>query len=204
MTIQQIVAAEGPRSPSHITSPKSFEVAVVYALRKDDRISPQKVAVMEEALGKMLTSWNGDVGGRAIVNFGPGAVRNEAPVASLVAPDTAETGRSVSFDASTASDPEGKALRWFWRFDEDDEFEEADGAVSHTFSRAGRKTVEVSVQDADGGETILVHELNVSEGPAGCACAPGSSHAPRLGSTLVMFAFLPVFAGWTRKRRAEV
>ncbi len=176
VTIQQVVAAEGARVPSHLASPKSFEVAVIYALRQDDRASAAELAAMELVLDKMIASWNFDVANRATIAFGPAGTPNAAPIVTLSAPDSGSQHEGVRFTA-TATDPEGQALTYRWRFATGDEFVEAGPSVKHTFGSTGAKDVEVSVIDANGAETIVGHTLTIDEA-TGCGCHTASSHAP--------------------------
>lgn len=199
VTIQDVIAAEGPRVPSHLASPKSFDVAVLYVLREDDRITDGKLAAMESILDAMLASWNADVGGLATVSFGPGGTANQAPVATLLAPERADQHREVNFDARDASDPEGTPLRYFWRFDPETPFEEGGPVARRTFGSAGTKEIEVSIRDEQGGERLLAATLEVDPAPAGCGCALADAVPHRLAWLFALFAVAGVAVA--RRRR---
>ncbi len=80
---------------------------------------------------------------------GPPPPDNRPPVAQAGGPYDVE-GRTVSFDASASSDPDGDALTFTWRF--------ADGAtaegarITREFADFGSDTVRLTVTDARGAQ----------------------------------------------------
>lgn len=195
VSVQDVIAVEGPRVPDFVSSPKEFHVAVLYVLRRDDRIDAAKLSTVETVLDTMIASWNADVGGRAVVDYGPFGTPNRAPVVSLRAPDEGMQHHPVRFDASGATDPDGAAVRYFWRFDSKSKFVEGGPVVERVFGTEGDKVVEVSVRDAEGGETIVTHPLHVkAAGMYSCAVARGEPSG--LASLLLAAAALAI-----RRRR---
>lgn len=205
LTVQDVIAAEGPRVPSHLDSQKDFDVAIVYALRRDDRIDAQKLAAMETLLDAFEDQWSVDTGDRATVSFGVAGTANAPPsLAAIAGPLTVKAGKRATFDASAATDPEGQALSYFWRWDAEDDdvdFEAGDASQGHTFSREGPRTIEVSVRDANGAETIVALEIEVTEGSggSGCGCALDPS-GRRTGPATFALAALSILLSASRRR----
>jgi len=83
---------------------------------------------------------------------------NEPPTASISGPSSAQTGESVSFDASASDD--GTVDSYAWAFGDGDT---ASGqSVSHTFDSAGDYTVELTVTDDDGATATATQTVSVS------------------------------------------
>ncbi|WP_436935881.1 malectin domain-containing carbohydrate-binding protein [Halovenus marina] len=91
---------------------------------------------------------------------------NQLPIASFTAsPTNANTGETVSFDASGSSDPDGSIASYSWDFGDG---ETATGATpSHTYDTAGTYTVELTVTDDDGATTTVTEQVSVSEPASG-------------------------------------
>lgn len=206
LTVQDVIAAEGPRVPSHLDSAKDFDVAIVYALRREDRITPQRLAELETLLDQFEQQWIDDTLGLASVTFGVAGTANLAPVlAAIDGPISVKAGKRVSFDAGAATDPEGQALSYEWRWDADDEdvlFQAGDASQGHTFKSEGPRVIEVSVRDAGGAETIVSLALDVTPGSSGdgCGCTLSGDRSPApLGACLLLAAFA---VAMRRRRRA--
>ena len=72
--------------------------------------------------------------------------------------------RSVSFDASTSTDPNGDALSYSWQFGDGTS---ATGAVvRHTYLTAGRFTATVTVDDGQTTDTTQTTNSSARPGPA--------------------------------------
>lgn len=176
--IDDVIAAEGPRFPAAGGSPTDFDLAVIYVLRQNDRVTAQEIETLEGVLDGFTEMWELDTGGRSTVSFGPGGAGNAPPIlAAIAGPPAVKEGVLAAFDASSATDPDGDALTFHWRWDADDSgagaFDEGDAVQSHAFSGEGERTIEVAVRDARGAETIVPFTLLIepgSGGAAGCGC----------------------------------
>lgn len=206
LTIQDVIAAEGPRVPPVATSPKDFDVAVVFALRRDDRITPERLAEMEALLDAFELQWSDDTGARSTVNFGVAGTPNAPPVlAAIDGPLKVKAGKRARFDASAATDPEGQSLSFEWRWDADDNdtlFEEGSAEQGHTFNREGTRVIEVSVRDANGAETIVPLSIDVGPGEAaGCGCTLAAGSAPSRATLAASLGAVLLAAIWRRTFR---
>lgn len=210
LTIQDVIAAEGPRVPSFQTSEKDFDVAVVFALRRDDRITPARLAQMEALLDSFDQQWTDDTLGLSTVTFGVAGTKNAPPVlAAIDGPATVKAGTRARFDAGAATDPEGQALTFFWRWDAEDSdalFEEGDAEQGHTFGGEGVRVIEVSVRDANGAETIVPLQIEITpgDGASGCGCTlSGGGRSPSLAGILASSLGALAFVAWRRRYRAS-
>jgi len=88
-------------------------------------------------------------------------VRNTPPIAhfgvSAAGPTT--VGSSVSFDASTSSDPEGAISTYEWDFG--DGSTATGPTVSHTFTEPGNATVTLAVTDSGGKSDTVTRTVRV-------------------------------------------
>ena len=138
------------------------------------------------------------------MSFGPQGTPSLAPSVALVAPDTSKQHRAVIFDASSAFDPAGKPLRWFWRFDAGTKtkFVEGGPIVEHVFGNAGDDVVEVSVRNDDGAETIVTHPLHITAaGKYSCSVIlEGAGNRTAVAAALLALA-LAVSRTVARRRR---
>lgn len=205
LTVQDVIAAEGPRVPSSLTSEKDFDVAIVYALRREDRITPARLAQLETMLDLFEQQWIDDTLGLATVTFGVAGTPNAPPVlAAIAAPASVKAGKRATFDAGAATDPEGQALTFEWRWDAGDEdslFVAGGASQGHTFGSDGPRTIEVSVRDEGGAETIVSLTIDVTpgDGGEGCGCALTGARAPSSLAACVLAALVLVL----RRRRDQ-
>jgi YD repeat-containing protein len=101
---------------------------------------------------------------KTIANHFHGVVTNKRPVASFSAPNTAQAGQVVSFDASASSDAEGPIAKYEWDLDGDGTYETNTGTtptVSHTYSSNGPVQVGLRVTDGSGSTATTSHTLTV-------------------------------------------
>lgn len=106
--------------------------------------------------GNATTNWWGDEDGPdaddCAGNVDCGET-NDPPVAAVeYAPSDPEVGETVTFDATTSSDPDGDITSYAWDLDDDGTFETTGAEVEYTFSAAGDHRVSLRVTD-DAGAT---------------------------------------------------
>ncbi|RLE21903.1 MAG: hypothetical protein DRJ65_15020, partial [Acidobacteria bacterium] len=70
VSIDQVIAAEGPRAPAFSQSPKEFRIAVIYLVEPDAQIGPSEIASIEEIRSQWRRSFFRQTGGQAIVDVG--------------------------------------------------------------------------------------------------------------------------------------
>ena len=68
-----------------------------------------------------------------------------APVANIGGPYTGQTGRSITFDASTSTDPNKSALTFAWNFG--DGSQGSGATVTHSYAKTGKYTVALTLTD---------------------------------------------------------
>ena len=107
---------------------------------------------------------------------------NQAPTASIDAPDAVDEGTPVTFDGGPSSDPDGAAVGWAWDLDGDTAFDDST-AVTASLPCLDDGTVDVSLQvtDDDGAtgtasESVVCRNVAPTVAViAGAALAPGES-----------------------------
>ena len=107
---------------------------------------------------------------------------HSAPVADAGSDQDVSVNKTVSFDGSGSSDPDGGELSYSWAFGTDATPSTGSGVMpSCTYSTTGAKTVTLIVTDDEGVSrsdtvTITVHSLPVADA--------GSSHGAVVGGTV--------------------
>ena len=136
---------------------------------------------------------------------------NTAPTARFaIKPGTAVVGQEVAFDASESSDDRQAPpdLTYAWDF--------GDGSTgtgrntTHTYTKAGRYTVTLSVKDADGAEAKATRVMqvgnrstgNVGTNPGGNAGGGGTTPATGANELLALLAIAGSAAAVLLRRRA--
>jgi PKD repeat protein len=114
---------------------------------------------------------------------------NEPPTADFTfSPDPGTAGESMTFDASTSSDPDGtvETYRWDWDGDELFELTTDEPVADHTFAAPGPKNVGLQVEDDAGATDIQYRDvLVVRPVVARCAVEP---RTVEVGQTVVIDA----------------
>jgi PKD repeat protein len=88
---------------------------------------------------------------------------NEAPIAVIVAPESAAIGASIRFDGSDSYDPDGTIATYDW--DLGDGTQATGPQRDHSFDAAGVYTVTLTVTDDKGAVGTAEHDVTVAEGP---------------------------------------
>lgn len=77
-------------------------------------------------------------------------------------PQSGEAPLEVKLDASESKDPDGKIDRYEWDFDEDGEFDDAEGIeAKKTFEKIGKYTISLRVTNSIGEFNISEKEIDV-------------------------------------------
>jgi PKD repeat protein len=96
------------------------------------------------------------------VQIEPPVPANLPPEAVITAPETAQVGQAVTFDASGSSDSDGHIVSYAWDFGDG---AVADGVVvTHTYNEPGQYKIKLIVTD-DGGLTGKVKHIIQVEPP---------------------------------------
>jgi YD repeat-containing protein len=95
----------------------------------------------------------------------------QPPTASFtVSPNPAQTGQTVSFDASASSDPDGPITKYEWDLDGNGTYETdsgTDATVTHVYSTTGVLTVRLRVTDGTGDRSSTSKALSVDNSASG-------------------------------------
>jgi PKD repeat protein len=92
-------------------------------------------------------------------------VENRNPVAEFhFSPTSPTAGQTVQM-ISDSSDPEGRIESQAWDLNNDGQYDDASGSTVSTSFAAGPHTINLLVQDMDGGTDLVSHTLNVSNPP---------------------------------------
>jgi PKD repeat protein len=124
---------------------------------------------------------------------------NEPPTAALALPDGARVGEATTLDASNATDPDGRVVRYEWDLDYDAVagFEPTvvtdEPLVDHGFATAGTVRVALRVTDDGGARDRAVGELAVLAPPVAALAVEGAN-ATAAGepTTVGAVAFAPI------------
>ncbi|MDQ0382069.1 PQQ-dependent sugar dehydrogenase [Amycolatopsis thermophila] len=87
---------------------------------------------------------------------------NKTPTARMTAtPSSGQAPLTVSFDASTSSDPEGSALTYEWDFDGDGTFDATGVQASHTYTENGQVEARLRVTDDAGKHGLTSEQVTI-------------------------------------------
>ena len=157
VSIEQIIAAQGPRVPSAKDAQKDFNAAFVYLLEPGKTPDPDMLRLHSEFRHKALQHWFHITGGRSRMTTAVPAVGNRVPVAAGTLADT---------DVRAGGTVEVEMEGLFLDADGDSLTHEATssapavasvtvsgGAVRVTALTAGTATITVTATDASGSNT---------------------------------------------------
>ena len=114
VTIEQVVAAEGPRVPSAEDAQKDFNAAFVYLLEPGRTPDADLLRLHAEYRDKVIEHWSHITGGRSRVTTTLPSVANRAPVTVGTLPDRVIPldGVSVVDVGAVFQDPDGDPLAY--------------------------------------------------------------------------------------------
>jgi len=94
LTVDQVIAAEGPRIPSNEDSPHEFKIAVVYLATPGDQVTAEKLQFLTTTRTNWQRRFFAQTDGRGVIGVG----RNSMPV---VSPPTVDLAAAVSWLVGT-------------------------------------------------------------------------------------------------------
>jgi DNA-binding beta-propeller fold protein YncE len=83
----------------------------------------------------------------------PGIVPNQGPKAAF---KSTASGLKISLNAKASSDPDGKVVKYVWRFGDGKSTTTGSATTSHRYSKPGSYTVTLAVTDNEGCSTTQV------------------------------------------------
>ena len=188
VTIEQIVAAEGPRTPSYAESRKDFNVGFVYLTEAGKRPDDYMLGLHATFIDLVGEHWRHITGERSEVARPVAAIDNTLPVAVSTLPDlTLQAGSAAVVEVSEAfRDPDRDSLSYEATSSAPAVASVAVAGSSVTVKAvaAGTGTVTVAAVDTSGWNAAATVEFRVTVR----ASSTFSDHPIRLGTTPVRAA----------------
>jgi subtilisin-like proprotein convertase family protein len=117
-------------------------------------------------------------------------ITNRSPVATYaVSPSPAQPGQTVTFNASSSTDPDGTVATYRWDIDGDGTFERNTGTsaqTTHAYTTPGARTTRLMVTDDDGATAVATAQLRVNAPPR--ALLSASPNPAAVGQTVTFSA----------------
>lgn len=92
-------------------------------------------------------------------------VKAATPVAQFSGPSEANVAQTVTFDAKGSTDPNGKALKYAWKFGDGKEATTASPSITHEYAAVGTYSVTLTVSDEIGTSTPVTHSVKIVTEP---------------------------------------
>jgi PKD repeat protein len=108
---------------------------------------------------------------------------NEKPSAAFMAPDRAQEGEAVQFDARGSRDPDGDAIGFGWDFG-DGTTDGNTATPKHVFAKAGTYIVRLTIQDARGARDQTTRKIEIRSVPVRVNARPNAGIAVSDGSPM--------------------
>jgi PKD repeat protein len=109
-------------------------------------------------------------------------VKAATPVAQFSGPSEANVAQTVTFDAKGSTDPNGKALKYAWKFGDGKETTTTSSSVTHEYAALGTYSVTLTVSDEIGTSAPATHSIKIVT-PSTTEPAPGPLPGPPGGGT---------------------
>ena len=163
ITVNDIIAAEGPRIPDLSHSQRRYKQAFVLVVERRSTPTPEEVAKLNDARVEWESYYVPTVTeDRLTVDTSNHMVKpNPVPIAEFTY--TAE-GLTVTFDASSSFDPEGGNLSYYWDFGDGTTAEGSEPIVSHDYPAEGQYMVSMVVSDGTYFSAPDTQPVNVGVG----------------------------------------
>lgn len=85
------------------------------------------------------------------------------PVASFIhSPENPVVSQTITFDASSSYDPDGKITIYKWHFGDGNVTNTTETTIAHSYSTAGNYTVQLTVTDNEGATNTCMARITVS------------------------------------------
>ena len=166
VTIQQVVAAEGPRIPSAKDAQKDFNAAFVYLLEPGRTPDPDLLRLHAEYRDKVIEHWSHVTGGRSRMTTTVPSAGNRAPMAvgTLSDQTLGLDGVAVVNVGGTFRDPDGDPLTYRATSSAPAVASAAvsGSALTVRALAAGNTTVTVTATDAGGSNTAATLAFRVT------------------------------------------
>jgi PKD repeat protein len=88
-------------------------------------------------------------------------VKTATPTAQFSAPSEANVSQKVTFDAKGSVDPNGKALKYAWKFGDGTEATTTSSSIQHEYAAAGTYSVTLTVSDEVATSSPATHSIKI-------------------------------------------
>jgi PKD repeat protein len=91
----------------------------------------------------------------------PVTVKTATPTAQFSAPGEANVSQKVTFDAKGSVDPNGKALKYAWKFGDGTETTTTASSIQHEYAAVGAYSVTLTVSDEVATSSPVTHSIKI-------------------------------------------
>ncbi len=108
-----------------------------------------------------VTMTTDDLASPAVTFKAPVFVKTATPVAQFSGPGEANVNQKVTFDAKGSVDPNGKALKYAWKFGDGTETTTTSSSIQHEYSSVNTYSVTLTVSDEVATSSPLTHSIKI-------------------------------------------
>jgi PKD repeat protein len=108
-----------------------------------------------------LTITTDDLASPTVTLKAPVTVKTATPTAQFSAPGEANVSQKVTFDAKGSVDPNGKALKYAWKFGDGTETTTTASSIQHEYTTVGTYSVTLTVSDEVATSSPTTHSIKI-------------------------------------------
>lgn len=195
VTMDQILAVEGPRNPEWLLERRTYKVAMFVLSRNGAQMSSTQIGQAEDYAQWMVDDFNYNTRYTATFDITTGTpTLNSKPKPSLSMDGDPKEDRPFTLDASGSTDPEGSELTFIWDFGDGTGDFTTGPVVEKTWEKDGEFLVSLVVVDRDGQSDWLQETVEVQakadDGPIGCLCAMTPQQKSKVPAAGILLALM--------------
>ena len=168
VSIEQVVAAEGPRTPTPEHAQKVFNAGFVYLLDPGSTPTDSLLRLHRDYIDKVIEHWSHVTGGRSRIATAVPSLGNRSPVTVGMLPDlNMQVHDAEDVDVGRAfRDPDGDPLTYIATSSAPDvvSVSVSKSIVAVRAENAGTAVVTVTATDTDGSNTVATQPFTVTVG----------------------------------------
>jgi PKD repeat protein len=108
----------------------------------------------------------------------PVVVKTATPIAQFSAPGEANVNQKVTFDAKGSVDPNGKALKYSWKFGDGTETTTTSSSIQHEYTAVNTYSVTLTVSDEVATSSPTTHSIKIVTPGGGGGEEKGGGETP--------------------------
>jgi uncharacterized protein (TIGR03382 family) len=179
ITIEDVIAAEGPRTPAYPDAPNEYDVSFILVTRADEVLDEGQKLLVDAIINRSIEIFDGQTRGYANI------VNRTAADQGGEDTGTSDSDSDSGPMTSATSDPDGTAT-------------DAPTSDDASASATGSSVSGASASDAGGSEGSSGSDAGSDDEASGCGCTNGTSHAPWLGALVLLLRRRRYSAPWAR------